>query len=143
MTPDPEQQLTPHFRLREFLHDDDPLPSDGIIRNLILLAQRLETVRQLFDRPILIHSGYRTPAHNKAVGGVKNSFHLKGMAADIVIPGKAGRVLAMHHLALVDDQGLLGDPQAEMHVLLGEQDGGAARAQFAQHLADGGDHDRG
>lgn len=87
MTPDPEQQLTPHFRLREFLHDDDPLPSDGIIRNLILLAQRLETVRQLFDRPILIHSGYRTPAHNKAVGGVKNSFHLKGMAADIVIPG--------------------------------------------------------
>ncbi len=49
----------------------------------------------------------------------------------------------MHHLSSIDDERLLGDPQAEMHVLLGEQDGGAARSQFPQYLGDGGDDDRG
>src|SRR5665213_3235400 len=68
--------------------------------------------------------------------------HCKVAPADIFIFGKASRILVMHDLSLVDDEGLLGDPQAEMQVLLGEQDGGAARSQLPQHLADGGDHDR-
>ena len=49
----------------------------------------------------------------------------------------------MHYLSLVDHKGFLGNPQAEMHVLLGEQDGGATRSRFPQYLSDGGDDDRG
>src|SRR5277367_342376 len=69
--------------------------------------------------------------------------HCKIAPTDIFIPGKATRILAMHHLSFVDDKCLLGNPQAEMHVLLGEQDSGAARSEFPQYLADRGDHDRG
>lgn len=82
-----QQLLAPNFRLCEFLHGNDPLPPDWIIHNLTLLAHRLQGIRDLLGRAIIINSGYRTPAHNKAVGGVKNSYHLKGMAADIVVPG--------------------------------------------------------
>src|SRR5689334_21952202 len=71
------------------------------------------------------------------------SLHRQISPADVLVPGESRRILAMHHLALVDDQRLLGDPQTEMHVLFGEQDRGAAGAQFAERLADGGDHDRG
>ena len=39
--------------------------------------------------PIIIGSGYRSPASNKAVGGVANSQHMTGEAADIHIPDEA------------------------------------------------------
>jgi len=82
-----QKQLAPNFKLCEFLHGNDPLPSRSVIHNLTLLAHRLQGIRDLLGRPILINSGYRTPEHNRAVGGAKNSYHLKGMAADIIIPG--------------------------------------------------------
>lgn len=50
--------------------------------NLILLCQQLEKIR-FFTGPIIINSGVRCPAHNKKVGGVANSQHLYGKAADI------------------------------------------------------------
>jgi hypothetical protein len=43
----------------------------------------LDQVRDKFDKPIHITSGYRTPAYNEKVGGVKNSSHLKGLAIDL------------------------------------------------------------
>ena len=46
---------------------------------LVRLAER---VRAAFDAPVLISSGVRCPAHNAAVGGVKNSRHLLGKAMD-------------------------------------------------------------
>ena len=39
------------------------------------------------EEPIIINSGYRSEAVNKAVGGVKGSNHLTGCAADIHVPG--------------------------------------------------------
>ena len=69
--------------------------------------------------------------------------HCKIAAPDIFIRGKASRILAMHHFSFVDDECLLGNPQAEMHILLGKQDSGATRSQFPQYSADRGDHDRG
>jgi len=36
--------------------------------------------------PLAINSGYRTTAHNTAIGGAVDSYHVKGMAADISIP---------------------------------------------------------
>jgi uncharacterized protein YcbK (DUF882 family) len=47
------------------------------------LINALEELRELAGGPIYITSGYRCPAHNKAVGGAKNSYHMKGMAADV------------------------------------------------------------
>lgn len=51
------------------------------------LVSKLETLRRLAGKPVLVNSGYRCPAHNRAVGGAANSYHLKGMAADIRVPG--------------------------------------------------------
>ena len=45
-----------------------------------------EPLREHFGIPIIISSGYRCPALNRAVGGVPNSQHLIGEAADIVLP---------------------------------------------------------
>lgn len=50
----------------------------------INLLLKLEDLRKAIgDKPMIINSGYRCPIHNKAVGGIKNSEHLKGNAADI------------------------------------------------------------
>ena len=52
------------------------------------VATRMEDVRcKMGDEPIVINSGYRSPAVNKAVGGVPTSNHLTGCAADIRVSG--------------------------------------------------------
>lgn len=47
------------------------------------LAWTLQTIRNTFGSPIRINSGYRTPEHNKKVGGVENSQHVEARAADL------------------------------------------------------------
>ena len=47
------------------------------------LIEFLEKLRLELGVPLHIHSGYRCPEWNKAVGGVSSSFHIKAMAADI------------------------------------------------------------
>lgn len=47
------------------------------------LAEVLQIVRNAYGKPIIVDSGYRCPKLNKAVGGVTNSDHLYGAAADI------------------------------------------------------------
>ena len=57
---------------------------DGVERNLVsLVGEVLEPVRERLGRPIIVNSGYRCPIHNAAVGGVANSQHLRGEAADL------------------------------------------------------------
>ena len=87
-------QLSPHFKLSEFVksstasaHGIDNTPNEQQIANLKRLCQEvLEPLRQHFGVPIIIGSGYRCPQVNKLVGGVKNSQHMTGEAADIHIP---------------------------------------------------------
>lgn len=43
---------------------------------------KLQALRDRIGRPIIINSGYRSPAHNKAVGGAKASRHMLGLAFD-------------------------------------------------------------
>lgn len=45
--------------------------------------QRLDEIREAYGHPIVITSGYRRPALNKAVGGKPTSQHLKAQAADL------------------------------------------------------------
>ena len=92
-----DQLLTPHFKLSEFTKSStatarkiDNTPSQEVISNLQALCQNvLEPLRVHFNCPIIIGSGYRSPALNKAVGGVANSQHMTGEAADIHIPDEA------------------------------------------------------
>ena len=53
------------------------------VENLVNLAQVLEDIRNDFGAPIVVTSAFRTPIVNKEVGGVPNSYHLQGRAADI------------------------------------------------------------
>lgn len=50
------------------------------------LARDLEVLRAKLGRPLGVLSGYRCPAHNKAVGGARLSQHMTGKAADIKVP---------------------------------------------------------
>ena len=51
---------------------------------IILVEQLLDPIRRRYGAPIIVTSGYRCPALNTAVGGVANSHHIVGCAADIV-----------------------------------------------------------
>lgn len=70
--------LSPHFSRREFDCKDgtraNPDPK---------LIAALERLRAAVGRPIVIVSGYRSPAYNARVGGAKRSQHLYNRAADI------------------------------------------------------------
>ena len=52
------------------------------------LLQRLDMIRRCIGVPMQVSSGYRCEAYNKRVGGAKNSYHKRGMAADIPYPAK-------------------------------------------------------
>jgi zinc D-Ala-D-Ala carboxypeptidase len=90
-------QLTPHFSLEE-MTDSQTAARKGIPNvppvgsperaNLQRTAETMEEVRKLLgDKPILISSGYRSPAVNKAVGGSSSSAHMHGLACDFSCPG--------------------------------------------------------
>ena len=87
-------QLSTNFRLSEFTRSDtakrlgieNECSSVEQILNLAYLCHMvLQPLRDRFG-PIRITSGYRCPELNRAVGGVKNSQHLRGEAADIHLP---------------------------------------------------------
>lgn len=80
-----------YFKLSEFINSAtakrlniDNMPTFEIVDNLNRLADYLDGIRAKLGIPILVTSGYRCPMLNKAVGGVANSQHLKGLAADLV-----------------------------------------------------------
>lgn len=86
-------QLTPNFSLRELIHSDtadargiDNMPPAPVLANLQRLAGLLERVRTVLGVPVHISSSYRSPDLNRAVGGVANSVHMFGLAADITAP---------------------------------------------------------
>lgn len=85
--------LTPHFTLTELTRSStaqrlgvDNLPTPAAHKNLIGTANMLERVRSHLQAPVVVTSGYRGPAVNKAVGGATSSDHLSGQAADVVAP---------------------------------------------------------
>jgi uncharacterized protein YcbK (DUF882 family) len=52
-----------------------------------LLLKKLVEFRAIIKKPIYITSGYRCAEYNQKVGGIKSSYHLLGLAADIKIEG--------------------------------------------------------
>jgi uncharacterized protein YcbK (DUF882 family) len=88
-------QLSEHFSLSEMTFSQtatrrglDNTPSAPVVKNLKTLCEKvLEPLREKLGKPIHVTSGYRSEVVNAAVGGVSNSQHLLGEAADIVVPG--------------------------------------------------------
>ena len=87
-----EEFFSPHFTLAELTRSrtavkkhltNDP-DGDAISALQELCRVVLEPLRRMWDEPIIVTSGYRSPRLNRAVGGVPNSQHCLGMAADIV-----------------------------------------------------------
>ncbi len=60
-----------------------------------LLIETLQRVRDAAGSPLMVNSGVRCPAHNKKVGGVPNSQHLRGTAADITWTGQAAHLYGL------------------------------------------------
>ena len=80
-------KLTENFSLKEFAcHDGSETPND-VLQRLQIVAVQLQKVRDFLGKPININSGYRSPAHNKSIGGVSNSQHVLGNASDITVKG--------------------------------------------------------
>ena len=84
--------LSRSFRVREFACRDgsDPLFVDSA------LVQLLQSIRDHFGAPVVITSGYRTAAHNRAVGGAPYSQHCYGRAPDIRVAGVPVEQLDLH-----------------------------------------------
>lgn len=85
--------LSPHFTLEEMSrsavairHGVDNTPPPEVRENLRLLAEGLERVRVILNRPLHISSGYRSPELNGIIKGAKNSAHIDGRAADFECP---------------------------------------------------------
>ena len=88
-----------HFNLSEFFQSytaakngikNEPSPDEKatIVRNINLLVDNiLDPVRDMVNTPIIITSGYRCPQVNRLVGGVDNSQHMSGCAADFHVMG--------------------------------------------------------
>jgi zinc D-Ala-D-Ala carboxypeptidase len=86
--------LSPHFSLQEMIQSQtasregiDNTPPADVIPHLATLCCALEHIRSFFNSAILVSSGYRNPVVNKLVGGVPDSDHVLGYAADILCPG--------------------------------------------------------
>lgn len=86
--------MTRNFTLNEDLNTKQFELTDEVRANLFELATNLEVLRAHFNVPITLTNAYRSPKHNKAIGGSKNSQHLLGKAADIKMKGIAPNEVA-------------------------------------------------
>ena len=108
---DLKEQLTPHFKLGEFFTTSEahggqagllndwanltPETQAAYYQNIKNLAKRLEFIKSEYfeGATIVITSGWRSMRVNKLVGGKPKSYHLLGMAADIVVGGKSPKAV--------------------------------------------------
>jgi len=72
--------ISPHFNLSEFA-----CPCCNLVMLHPKLLVKLIELRKILERPVYITSGYRCFKYNRKVGGVVNSYHCIGLAADIKV----------------------------------------------------------
>ena len=105
--------LSPHFRLGEFVnmkkYPDNTPTMQHVVNMTYGCLMLLEPARREVG-PIIINSGFRNPRVNALVGGVKNSQHLIGQAADIrpSDPARFQRLIAFLRSCEYTDQLLTG-----------------------------------
>lgn len=86
-----------YFTLEELLRSTtalnkkvENLPSFEVIEHLNELVQFLDALRRDYGKPVYVSSGFRCPRLNTLVGGVPNSVHMRGWAADVYATDMAG-----------------------------------------------------
>jgi putative chitinase len=123
-------KLSEHFSLAELTVSSTAeklgipnRPTPQHLANLKRLAAGLETVRSVLgDCAIVVTSGYRNPQINKAVGGVANSAHALGHAADFRAAGfsalgAARKIRDAHAAGLIEfDQLILETSRGIVHI---------------------------
>jgi hypothetical protein len=95
-----DMKISEHFTLEELSFSETAvrhrlanIPDAVATANLERIAAFMEKIRTLLgNRPIVVHSGYRSPRLNKLVGGVITSAHCRGLACDFVCPMFGGPV---------------------------------------------------
>lgn len=90
MDTDANEKVGQHFKVREFACKD----GSQVVFIDDYLVSILDILRNQVGKPVYINSGYRTPTRNKAVGGAKYSYHMRGMAADIRVNGMTAKEIA-------------------------------------------------
>lgn len=101
-----DERIQSSFLLSEFLRSDtatrkgiDNTPPPDVLLNLrTVLGPGLQRVRDLLRMPVQITSGYRCPALNAFIGGVANSQHVQGLAADFICPEFGTPLAVARHL---------------------------------------------
>lgn len=104
--------LSENFKVKEFACNDG---SDTVLIS-DELVELLQKIRDHFGVAVVINSGYRTSAYNKKVGGVSNSQHVKGTAADIVVKGVDPLAVGQYVEYIMPDHGGIGVYQTFTHV---------------------------
>lgn len=95
--------LSKHFKAKEFQCKD----KSEYLLIATELIETLEKIRSHFNAPVIINSGYRTPSWNNKVNGASNSYHCKGMAADIVVKGHSSKEVAEYADSIMEQGGVI------------------------------------
>tara|TARA_R110000744_G_scaffold82750_1_gene162586 strand:+ start:19114 stop:19485 length:372 start_codon:yes stop_codon:yes gene_type:complete len=80
-------RLTKDFNRSEFDCNDGSVMPKEVLLNIQKLANQLQVLRDFLGVTITVNSAYRSPSYNKKIGGVSNSQHILGKAADITAEG--------------------------------------------------------
>ena len=106
-------QVSRNFKVKEFACKDE---SDVVFISPKLVVI-LQSIRDYYNKPVTINSGYRTAAYNKKIDGATYSQHTYGMAADIVVKGeKPEDVAVIARKFLGDNKGGVGIYSTFIHV---------------------------
>jgi uncharacterized protein YcbK (DUF882 family) len=87
-------RLSENFYLNEFECKSGVVMPEKVLSNIKTLAIQLQVLRNALNASVTVTSGYRSPEHNKKVGGSPKSQHVEGTAADIKVSGYTPKQVA-------------------------------------------------
>ena len=99
-----------HFALKDIFHSNlareeniENLPDEEQFRNAVRTLSIVDSIRFWLDVPVTISSGFRGPALNARVGGKADSYHQRGLAADLVSSRMTTQTMMEGIVAMCDD----------------------------------------